>query len=103
MLQRLYHSIMRLAAGPRAAIALAIVAFAESWVFPIPPDLLLIPMVLAAPRRAWRYAAIATTASVAGGFVGYAVGYFAFDAIGRPLLQFYHAMDAYERFQASAA
>jgi membrane protein YqaA with SNARE-associated domain len=101
MLQRLYDWIMRLAAGPRAAWALAVVAFVESSVFPIPPDVLLIPMIIAAPRRAWRYAAIATAASVAGGYLGYAIGYFAFLAIGRPILEFYQIMDRYEALKAS--
>lgn len=101
MLQRLYDWIMRLASGPRAGWALAAVAFIESSVFPIPPDVLLIPMIIAAPRRAWRYAAIATVASVIGGYLGYAVGYFAFLAIGRPILEFYHMMDRYEALKAS--
>jgi membrane protein YqaA with SNARE-associated domain len=103
MLRGLYNWIMRLAAGPNAGWALAAVAFVESSVFPIPPDVLLIPMIIAAPRRAWRYAGIATLASVAGGFLGYAIGYFAFDTIGRAVLEFYHAMPAYERFKAAAA
>jgi membrane protein YqaA with SNARE-associated domain len=103
VLRRLYDWIMRLASGPNAGWALAAVAFIESSVFPIPPDVLLIPMVIAAPRRAWRYAAIATLASVAGGYLGYAIGYFAFATIGRAVLDFYHAMPAYERFKAAAA
>ena len=102
MVQRLYEWIMRLAAGPNAVLALAGVAFVESSVFPIPPDVLLIPMILAAPTRAWRYAAIATVSSVIGGFLGYAIGYFAFDTIGRAVLEFYDAMPAYERFKAAA-
>jgi len=103
VLQALYDRMMRLAAGPNAAWALAAVAFVESSVFPIPPDVLLIPMVIAAPARAWRYAAIATLASVAGGFLGYAIGYFAFDTVGRAVIEFYHAMPAYERFKEAAA
>jgi membrane protein YqaA with SNARE-associated domain len=103
VLQALYDRIIRLAGGPNAAWALAAVAFVESSVFPIPPDVLLIPMIIAAPRRAWRYAAIATLASVAGGYLGYAIGYFAFDTIGRAVLDFYRAMPAYERFKEAAA
>jgi membrane protein YqaA with SNARE-associated domain len=103
MLRPTYDWIMRLAAGPHAVWALALVAFVESSVFPIPPDVLLIPMVIAAPRRAWRYAAIATLASVVGGYLGYAIGYFAFATIGRAVLDFYSAWPAYERFQAAAA
>jgi membrane protein YqaA with SNARE-associated domain len=68
--------------------------------FPIPPDILLIPMILARPRDAWRLAALCTLASVAGGLLGYAIGYFLFDAIGRPILEFYHAMDRYEALKA---
>lgn len=101
MLRRVYDWIMRLAAGPNAVAALAAVAFIESSVFPIPPDVLLIPMILAAPARAWRLAAIATVASVTGGYLGYAIGYFAFAAIGQPVLDFYHAMDKYEALKTS--
>jgi membrane protein YqaA with SNARE-associated domain len=101
MLQRLYDRIMRLAAGPNALAALAVVAFVESSIFPIPPDVLLIPMILATPSRAWRYAAVATAASVAGGFLGYAIGYFAFATIGEPILKFYHAMDRYDQMKES--
>ncbi len=103
MLRPAYDWIMRLAGGPNAVWALAGVAFVESSVFPIPPDVLLIPMIIAAPRRAWRYAAIATLASVVGGYLGYAIGYFAFATIGRAVLEFYHAMPAYERFAVAAA
>ena len=100
MLQRLYDWMMAIAAGPCAVPSLAAVAFIESSIFPIPPDILLIPMVIAAPRRAFHYALVATLASVAGGFLGYAIGYFAFEAIGRPILQFYHVMDKYDALKA---
>jgi membrane protein YqaA with SNARE-associated domain len=96
MLQRLYARILAIAAGPNALAALLFVSFVESSVFPIPPDILLIPMILARPREAFRLAALCTLASVAGGLLGYAIGYFLFDAIGRPVLEFYHAMDSYE-------
>jgi membrane protein YqaA with SNARE-associated domain len=100
MLQSLYARILRLAAGPNALAALLGVSFVESSFFPIPPDILLIPMILARPRDAWRLAALCTLASVAGGLLGYAIGYFLFDAIGRPILEFYHAMDRYEALKA---
>jgi len=89
MLRRLYNRTMVLAAGRRAEPVLAGVAFAESSFFPIPPDLLLIPMVLAEKGKAWRYAAIATVSSVAGGFAGYFIGAVLFEQIGRPLLDLY--------------
>ena len=70
MLHRLYDRIIALAASPRAPVWLAVIAFAEASFFPIPPDLMLIPMALARPQRAWHYAAICTLASVAGGALG---------------------------------
>lgn len=76
--------------------ALAAIAFVESSFFPLPPDILLIPMALAQPRRAWWIATVCTISSVAGGFLGYAIGYYLFDAIGRPVLEFYGAMGKYD-------
>jgi membrane protein YqaA with SNARE-associated domain len=75
MLRRLYAWVMRLSASPRAVFALGAIAFAESSFFPIPPDVLLAPMVLARPERTWRYAAICAAGSVIGGLAGYAIGY----------------------------
>lgn len=100
MLQRLYDRMIAIAAGPRALWLLLLVSFAESSFFPLPPDILLIPMILARPRSAWRLAAFCMLASVAGGVLGYAIGYFLFDAIGRPVLEFYHAMDRYDALKA---
>lgn len=76
MLRRLYDRILRLAASPDAPAWLALLAFAEGIFFPIPPDVMLAPMVLARRERAWRYAAIVLAASVLGGSIGYTVGYF---------------------------
>ncbi|HEY4135990.1 MAG TPA: YqaA family protein [Alphaproteobacteria bacterium] len=95
MLRRMYDWTLSLAAGPHAEKALAAVSFIESSFFPIPPDILLIPMILARPERAWRLAAIATVSSVIGGFLGYAIGYFLFEAVGQPILQFYGIVDKY--------
>ena len=100
MLRRLYDRMLEIAAGPNAIWALLAVAFAESSFFPIPPDILLIPMMLARPRAAWRLAAYCVLASVAGGLLGYAIGYYGFDLIGRPILEFYHAMDRYDALKA---
>src|SRR5215210_533268 len=100
MLRRLYAWTLEIAAGPNAFAALLIVSFVESSFFPIPPDILLIPMILARPREAWRLAAWCTLSSVAGGILGYAIGYFLFDAVGRPVLEFYHAMDRYDALKA---
>ena len=82
---------------------MAAVSFAESSFFPLPPDILLIPMILSQPRRAWLIASVCTVSSVLGGFVGYAIGYFLFDTVGRPVLEFYDAMDKYETLRAAFA
>ena len=103
MLKRLYDRMIETASGPNAIWALIAVAFAESSFFPLPPDILLIPMMLARPRDAWRLAAICTIASVVGGMLGYAIGYWGFDLIGRPILEFYHAMDRYDALKAAFA
>ena len=99
MLRRLYDRVLRLAASPRAPMWLAMIAFAESSFFPLPPDLLLIPMALAVPERAFRYALICTVASVVGGLLGYAIGYEMFDVIAQPILHFYHKEDAFYTFK----
>ncbi|MGH7022787.1 MAG: YqaA family protein [Caulobacteraceae bacterium] len=85
MLRRLYDWMMRLSASPRAPWALFAFAFAESSFFPIPPDTLLAPMVLARTEKAWRYAFICTAGSVVGGILGYAIG-FSLEPVGRWLL-----------------
>jgi membrane protein YqaA with SNARE-associated domain len=103
MLDRLYSRALALAASRYAMLAMAAISFAESSFFPLPPDILLIPMTLAQPRRAWLTAGVCTLSSVLGGFVGYAIGYFLFDAVGRPVLEFYHAMDRYEALKAAFA
>ena len=76
MLRRLYEWMMRLAASPRAPLWLAILAFAEGFCFPIPPDVILIPLVLQNREKAWRYAFITLSASVLGGSIGYLIGFF---------------------------
>ena len=100
MLRRLYDGTLSLAAHRHALVILAAVALIESSVFPIPPDVLLIPMVLAARRRAWLMAAVCTLASVAGGAAGYGIGYYLFEGLGRPLLEFYGYMADFAAFQA---
>lgn len=99
MLRALYDATLRLSAHPRAMWALAAVAFIESSVFPIPPDVMLIPMVLAARQRAWRIALVCLVASVAGGWLGYAIGRGAFEAVGRPLFEFYGYTAEFDKFR----
>lgn len=101
MLQRLYDWVMRLAAGRRAMWWLAAVAFIESSVFPIPPDVMLIPMVVARRDKAWRYALVATAASVAGGWLGYAIGWLLYEQFGRAIIDFYHLQAAFDSFSSA--
>jgi len=98
MLRRAYDKMMELAAHRNAPWALAGVSFIESSVFPIPPDVMLIPMVLAERRKAWLFAGIATVASVLGGIFGYLIGYFLFETVGEPILRFYGYGEAFEDF-----
>jgi len=98
MLRRLYDWVLEMATHRHAAWALSVVAFLESSVFPIPPDVMLIPMVLADRLKAWVYAAIATLSSVVGGIAGYAIGYFLFELVGRPVLGFYGYSEAFAEF-----
>jgi membrane protein YqaA with SNARE-associated domain len=101
MLHRLYMRTLALAASPRAPWWLAATAFAESSFFPIPPDALLIPMALARPDRAWRFAAICTVASVTGGALGYAIGYFVFGQLMHlPIAHALFGADPLGAFQA---
>jgi membrane protein YqaA with SNARE-associated domain len=94
MLRGLYDWTMGLAESRYALWALAAVAFVESSVFPIPPDILMIPMILAAPRRAWLIAGVCTVSSVLVGLAGYYIGWGLFESVGRPVLEFY-GKDAY--------
>ncbi|PIE10015.1 MAG: cytochrome B [Rhodobacterales bacterium] len=100
MLRRLYDWTMRLAEGPNALIALALVAFIEASIFPIPPDVLMIPMILAAPQRAFLIAGVATVASVAGGLLGYYIGFGLFETVGQPILDFYGKSEDFDTFAA---
>jgi membrane protein YqaA with SNARE-associated domain len=92
----LYDWIMRQAAHDRAPYALFGVAFVESSFFPIPPDVMLVPMIFARRGKAWVYANICTVASVIGGMAGYAIGYFFFDPIGESILKFYGYGERFE-------
>lgn len=96
MLRALYDWTLRWSASRHADKALAAISFTESSVFPIPADVLFLPMCLAKPERALRYAAIATVASVLGGVLGWAIGVWAFDAFARPLLELYGKTAAFD-------
>ena len=103
MLRRLYDRVLDLAAKPWAPTALAVISFVESSVFPIPPDVMLIPMCLAKPNRAFWYAGICTVASVLGGLLGYAIGALLYDTLGLFLIRLYGYGDKLETFRAAYA
>ena len=107
MLRSLYNWTISLSAHPRALWALAFVSFVESSFFPIPPDIIMIPMILAQPRKAWLIALVCTVSSVLGGLFGYFIGAVLFDTIGQAIFDFYGKADAVlafnERFNAHGA
>ena len=100
MFRSLRNRITGLARHPQALRWLALVSFLESSCVPFSPDILIVPMTMATPRRAFAIAGIATLASVAGGFLGYAIGHFLFHLVGEPILRFYDAGALFESFRA---
>lgn len=101
MFRSLYDWTMRQARRPNAPRALAAVSFAESSFFPIPPDVMLLPMCLAAPHRAFQYALICTIASVLGGLLGYAIGFFFIETVGKWIIDLYGLAQAWQSFEAA--
>jgi membrane protein YqaA with SNARE-associated domain len=99
LLRRLYDWTMLQAAKPHALAILATISFIESSVFPIPPDVLLIPMILAQRDRAFLIAGVCTVASVAGGFLGYVIGHALYETIGVAILNFYGYLEKFTEFQ----
>ena len=103
MLRNLYDRVIALSASRHAPWWLAVISFAEASFFPIPPDVLLIPMVLARREKALWFALVCTVASVAGGALGYLIGYWLFDVIAAPLIHLYGYDAAYTRFKDTFA
>lgn len=103
MLRKTYDWMLRAADRPLAPYMLGAIAFAESSFFPIPPDIMMVPMALARPERAWFYAALCTACSVAGGLVGYAIGALLYDTVGLWLFHLYHLESGAESFRAAYA
>ena len=103
MLKRLYDWFIAAADKPSALWIMGAVSFAESSFFPIPPDVMLVPMSLARPQRAWLYAVVCTMTSVAGGILGYAIGAGLYDSVGLWLMHLYGLTDKVEAFRASYA
>jgi membrane protein YqaA with SNARE-associated domain len=102
MLRRLYDWTLSLAARKSAEYWLAFIAFIESSIFLVPADVLYLPMALARPDRAYRYALVATAASVLGGVAGWLLGHFAWETVARPVLEFYGKLDEFEALRASS-
>lgn len=100
MIRGLYDWTLSLAGRKNALSFLGVVAFLESSIFPIPPDVLILPMVLASREKAWKIAAVATGASVLGGIAGYAIGMFLFEAMGQALLSLYGYAEQFSEFQS---
>ncbi len=101
LVKSVYDWMLEMSTSPHAMWFLALVAFAESSFFPIPPDIMLIPMILALPNKAWSIAGVATISSVLGGCLGYAIGVFFFDVIAKPILEFYgylHQFDVFKEY-----
>jgi membrane protein YqaA with SNARE-associated domain len=103
MLRQIYDWCVRAADKPYALWVLAAVSFAESSFFPVPPDIMLLPMSLAQPKRAWVYASVCTAASVLGGVLGYAIGALLYDSVGHWLITLYGLGDKVETFRTSYA
>lgn len=101
MFRRLYYWTLSWARSRHAPAALGTVSFVESSVFPIPADVLFIPMCAARPEKAMSYAFLATVTSVLGGIFGWIIGYFAFDLIASPILEFYGKLDAFEQLRTT--
>lgn len=99
-LRRVYDWVIRSANKPKSVWIVTLVSFAESSIFPLPPDLMLIPMILADRAKAWWLALLCTISSIFGGLVGYAIGFFLYETIGEWIIQAYHLQDSFARFQA---
>lgn len=97
--RKIYDSIIGLSANKNALVWLFAISFIESSFFPIPPDIMLIPMILATPQRAWKIAGVCTFASVLGAYFGYMIGVYFFQLIAEPLLNFYGYLEKFDQFR----
>ena len=103
MLKRLYDWTLRLAERPSAEIWLFVIAFVESSIFLVPAEVLFLPMAIAKPERVWRYGLIAAVGSILGGVAGWMIGYYAFETIARPVLEFYGKLDEFESMKGAVS
>ncbi|MBF0144853.1 MAG: DedA family protein [Magnetococcales bacterium] len=98
-MQKLYFWVMEKAGHKHAEWWLAVISFIESSIFPIPPDVMLIPMILATPGKWFRLAMVCTLSSVAGGYLGYAIGHFFMDTLGIAILNMFHLTEKFHAFK----
>ncbi|MEI6984617.1 MAG: YqaA family protein [Rhodospirillaceae bacterium] len=103
MLRPVYNWLVERAKRPDAVFWMCLVSFAESSFFPLPPDILLVPMALKYPERMWWNSSYCSAASVIGGLFGYAVGFYLFESVGRPVIEFYNAAESFAHFQEAFA
>ena len=103
MLRRLYDWTMRLAERPSAELWLFVISFVESSIFLVPAEVLFLPMAIANPRKVWRYGLIAALGSILGGVAGWMIGYYAFEAIAKPVLEFYGKLDDFETLKSAVS
>ena len=99
LMHKIYDSVIHLSASPNALFWLFVISFIESSFFPIPPDIMLIPMILATPSKAWSIAGVCTIASVTGAYLGYVIGFYFFELIAEPLLEFYGYLEKFNEFK----
>ena len=99
IVRKTYDAVIHLSESKYALTWLAVISFIESSFFPIPPDIMLIPMILATPNKAWKIAGVCTIASVIGAYFGYIIGIYFFNLIAEPLLNFYGYLDKFEKFK----
>lgn len=99
LVRKIYDYVINLSSNKHALVWLFGISFVESSFFPIPPDIMLIPMILATPKQAWKIAGVCTIASVIGAYLGYVIGFYFFTLIAEPLLQFYGYLDKFNEFK----
>jgi membrane protein YqaA with SNARE-associated domain len=99
VVRRLYDWVLSWAESPYGASALLVLSFAESSFFPVPPDVLLIALCISAPTRAFKYAFLCTCGSLIGGIGGYGIGYYGYEAIGKPIIDFYDGHAVMEKIR----
>jgi membrane protein YqaA with SNARE-associated domain len=93
IIKKLYDWVLHWAETPYAIPALFLLSFSESSFFPVPPDVLLIALAISIPQKSFKYAAICATASVLGGILGYYIGFYSYEAVGKPIVEFYHGQE----------